>query len=224
MHKRTARFKAVLFDLDGTLLDTAPDFTIAANILLAAKMLPLTTEKKIRPSISDGSAGIICNIFMMNHSSPYFEETRQELLAFYKEHLADKTQPFMGISVLLLELKKYKIPWGVVTNKPEVYTMAILDKLKLNPSPGAIICPDHVQRIKPDPESVFLACRQLGVRAEDTVFVGDHYRDIKAGKDAGASTIAAAYGYIDEKETISDWGADYVAEHPEDILSLIFYP
>ena len=224
MHKRTARFKAVLFDLDGTLLDTAPDFTIAANILLAAKMLPLTTEKKIRPSISDGSAGIICNIFMMNHSSPYFEETRQELLAFYKEHLADKTQPFMGISVLLLELKKYKIPWGIVTNKPEVYTMAILDKLKLNPSPGAIICPDHVQRIKPDPESIFLACRQLGVRAEDAVFVGDHYRDIKAGKNAGASTIAAAYGYIDEKETISDWGADYVAEHSEDILSLIFYP
>jgi len=224
MHKRTARFKAVLFDLDGTLLDTAPDFTIAANILLAAKMLPLTTEKKIRPSISDGSAGIICNIFMMNHSSPYFEETRQELLAFYREHLADKTQPFIGISVLLLELKKYKIPWGIVTNKPEVYTMAILDKLKLNPSPGAIICPDHVQRIKPDPESIFLACRQLGVRAEDAVFVGDHYRDIKAGKNAGASTIAAAYGYIDEKETISDWGADYVAEHSEDILSLIFYP
>ena len=224
MHKRTARFKAVLFDLDGTLLDTAPDFTIAANILLAAKMLPLTTEKKIRPSISDGSAGIICNIFMMNHSSPYFEETRQELLACYREHLADKTQPFIGISVLLLELKKYKMPWGIVTNKPEVYTMAILDKLKLNPSPGAIICPDHVQRIKPDPESIFLACRQLGVRAEDAVFVGDHYRDIKAGKNAGASTIAAAYGYIDEKETISDWGADYVAEHSEDILSLIFYP
>jgi|TARA_B110000503_G_scaffold29065_1_gene46560 N-acetyl-D-muramate 6-phosphate phosphatase len=223
MHTKTARFKAVLFDLDGTLLDTAPDFTIAANILLAAKMLPLTTEKKIRPSISDGSAGIICNIFMIDHSNPCFEETRQELLAFYSKHLTDKTRPFVGISVLLLELEKYEIPWGIVTNKPEIYTMAILDKLKLNPSPGAIICPDHVQRIKPDPESIFLACSQLGVKAEDVVFIGDHYRDIQAGKNAGASTIAAAYGYIDEQEAVSDWGADHVVEHPEDLLSLIFY-
>ena len=224
MHKKTARFKAVLFDLDGTLLDTAPDFTIAANILLAAKMLPLTTEKKIRPSISDGSVGIICNIFMMNHSSPYFEETRQELLALYRKHLADKTQLFMGISVLLLELEKYKIPWGIVTNKPEIYTMAILNKLKLNPSPRVIICPDHVQQIKPNPESIFLACKKLGVKAEDTVFVGDHHRDIKAGKNAGTSTIAAAYGYIDEQKAVSDWGADYVAEYPEDLLNLIFHP
>ena len=224
MQRRVARYKAVLFDLDGTLLDTAPDFTTATNMLLSKKNLPQITEEEIRPLISDGSAGIVSSIFMMNNSSPVFEKTRRELLVAYEEHLADNTQLFKGLDELLLELKNSNIPWGVVTNKPELYTMAIFNQLKIKWCPDVTICPDHVKRTKPDPEAVLLACSQLGVKAKDTVFIGDHHRDIKAGISAGTSTIAAAYGYIDDHTTVSDWQANHVAMHPEDLINLIFYP
>jgi len=224
MHKRVARYKAVLFDLDGTLLDTAPDFTTATNVLLAKKNLPQTTEEKIRPLISDGSAGIISSIFMMDKSSQIFEKTRKELLVAYKKHLADNTRLFKGLDKLLLELENNNIPWGVVTNKPELYTKAIFNQLKMKWHPDVTVCPDHIKKIKPDPEAVLLACSQLGVKAKDTVFIGDHHRDIKAGISAGTSTIAAAYGYIDDHSALSDWQADHIVMRSEDLINLIFYP
>jgi phosphoglycolate phosphatase len=222
MLSKPSPFKAVLFDLDGTLLDTAPDFLTSTNLLLEKRGLPLIGEENIRWLVSHGSAGIIRNVFDMDETHPNFEPTRQELLTFYKDNLADKTQPFEGIESLLLELEQQQIPWGVVTNKPEFYTLAILEQLPLSATPATIICPDHVTKTKPDPESIVLACLKLGVKPEDTVYIGDHLRDIQAGLNAGTTTIAAAYGYLDDIEDPISWGAHHTVSCATQLQSLIF--
>jgi len=218
---RKALFQAVLFDLDGTLLDTAPDFLTATNQLLAKKNLPLLAEDDIRRLVTHGSAGIIRNVFSMDEAHPDFEPTRQELLSFYRGCLADQTHPFVGIKELLLALENHQIPWGIVTNKPESYTLAILEQLPFSPSPETIICPDHVTNTKPAPEPILLACHQLGVKPENTVYIGDHLRDIEAGLNAGTTTIAVAYGYIDKHEDPSSWGAHHTVDCATELLNLI---
>jgi phosphoglycolate phosphatase len=219
---KKAHFQAVLFDLDGTLLDTAPDFLTATNHVLKKRGLPLLIEEDVRRLVTHGSAGIIRNVFQLEESHPDFEPTRQELLAFYKDHLAENTRPFKGIPELLSAIGQQQIPWGIVTNKPELYTLAILDQLPLSPSPSTIICPDHVTRTKPDPESILLACNQLGIKPEDTVYIGDHARDIEAGLRAGTTTIAAAYGYITNHEEAYQWGAQHTVSCATQLQALIF--
>ena len=219
---KKALFQAVLFDLDGTLLDTAPDFLTSTNLLLTKKGMPLLDESDIRWLVSHGSAGIIRNAFKMDETHQNFEPTRQELLALYKDNLADKTQPFNGIKELLLELGRQQTPWGIVTNKPELYTLAILEQLPLSPCPSAIICPDHVTNTKPHPESIILACNQLGIEPTNTVYIGDHLRDIEAGLRAGTTTIAAGYGYIGGNEDVSSWGAHHTVSCATQLHDLIF--
>ncbi|MDX2465635.1 MAG: HAD-IA family hydrolase [Porticoccus sp.] len=219
-----ALFQAVLFDLDGTLLDTAPDFLTATNQLLAKRALPLLAEDSIRQLVSHGSAGIIRNVFDISETHQDFESTRQELLSFYRDCLADKTHPFLGISELLLTLKRHDIPWGIVTNKPELYTLAILDQLPFSTTPKTIICPDHVSKTKPDPESIILACNQLGVEPKNTVYIGDHLRDIEAGLSAGTTTIAAGYGYIGKDEDPLTWGAHHIVNCATELQNLILRP
>lgn len=219
---KKALFQAVLFDLDGTLLDTAPDFLTSTNLLLSKKGMPLLNENDIRWLVSHGSAGIIRNAFKIDESHQDFEHIRQELLALYKDNLADQTRPFDGINELLLELGRQQTPWGIVTNKPELYTLAILEQLPLSPSPASIICPDHVANTKPDPESIILACNQMGIEPKNTVYIGDHLRDIEAGLRAGATTIAAAYGYISDKEDTSSWGAHHTVTCATQLHDLIF--
>ena len=219
---KKALFQAVLFDLDGTLLDTAPDFLASTNLLLSQKGMPLLNENDIRWLVSHGSAGIIRNAFKIDETHQDFETIRQELLALYKDNLADQTRPFDGINELLLELGQQQTPWGIVTNKPELYTLAILEQLPLSPSPATIICPDHVTNTKPDPESIILACNQMGIEPKNTVYIGDHLRDIEAGLRAGATTIAAAYGYISDEEDTSSWGAHHTVSCATQLHDLIF--
>lgn len=216
------KFQAVLFDLDGTLLDTAPDFLTCTNRLLGERNMPPLTEGSIRKMVTHGSAGIISEAFSLNKNHPDFEPLRQELLSLYMEHLADRTRPFPGIVELLAELADYRIPWGIVTNKPERYTLAILEQLCLNPPPATIICPDHVTHTKPDPQSVLLALQELAIIPEKAVLIGDHRRDIEAGIRAGTVTIAAAYGYLDENDDPSDWGATFTVDDANQLSPLIF--
>lgn len=216
------KYRAVLFDLDGTLLDTAPDFLTCTNRLLASKGMPLLAEKHIRRLVTHGSAGIISKVFSLEQGHPDFEPIRQQLLALYFENLADRTRPFPGIVELLAELAAHDIPWGIVTNKPERYTLAILEQLPLGAAPAVVICPDHVQHTKPHPESVLLALEQIAVSPEQAVFVGDHLRDIEAGLRAGTDTIAASYGYLDEDDDPSSWGAHYTVDCATQLSKLIF--
>ncbi len=214
-------YQAVLFDLDGTLLDTAPDFALSLNQLLARKNRPALSETEIRAIISNGSAGLVAHAFECTEEDPQFENIRAEFLSIYLENLCEETRPFPGIQTLLDRLGEQNTPWGIVTNKPSLYTEAILDKLRLRPAPSAVVCPDHVDNAKPHPEPVLLGCEQLGIAPEQTIYIGDHRRDIESGRDAGTTTIAAAYGYIDDDHP-DTWGAHHLVSHADEITALLF--
>lgn len=221
-HREAGSAKAVLFDLDGTLLDTAPDFVTALNYMLTQHTMPQLQPATIRAGVTNGSAGLITMAFDKTANEEGFEELRQEFLGYYFDRLTDNTRLFPGMEEVLSRLTTKGIPWGIVTNKPAKYTNAILEKLWLPSAPGSVICPDHVSKTKPDPESVLLACEQLAIAPQDTVFVGDHLRDIQAGLNAGCVTVSAAYGYIDSSENPEDWGGHYLINHASELNPIIF--
>lgn len=213
--------KAVLFDLDGTLFDTAPDFIVVLNQLRHQEQLPPLPDDAIRSVVSNGARALVTLGFGKDEGHPAFEGLRQRLLDLYLAHLAEKTVPFPGIEGLLDNLAAQGIAWGIVTNKPEAYTVPLMQAFAHLPAPGAVICPDHVAKRKPDPEPVLLACSQIGCRPQDAVYVGDHERDIAAGRAAGMPTIACSYGYIDEGDSPANWGADHLVDSADEIWPLL---
>ena len=215
-------FKALLFDLDGTLLDTAPDFITALNRQLALHDLSSLPDEAIRLSVTNGSVGLIEAGFGMPQDDPRFEPLRAEFLELYFANLADRTALFEGLQPVLDKCVSSDIPWGIVTNKPWRYTESTLLQLDLMAGAATVICPDHVTHPKPDPEALFLACSEIATAPTDCLYVGDHVRDIVAGRDAGMRTIAAGWGYIDGDEDILDWQADWVVDQSQQLYSLLF--
>jgi 2-phosphoglycolate phosphatase len=215
-------FKALLFDLDGTLLDTAPDFITALNRQLALHDLSSLPDEAIRLSVTNGSVGLIEAGFGMPQDDPRFEPLRAEFLELYFANLVDRTALFEGLQPVLDKCVSSDIPWGIVTNKPWRYTESTLLQLDLMAGAATVICPDHVSHPKPDPEAMFLACAEIATAPSDCLYVGDHVRDIVAGRDAGMRTIAAGWGYIDEDEDILGWQADWVVDQSQQLYSLLF--
>lgn len=218
---RPGPIRAVIFDLDGTLLDTAPDFVVVVNQLRAEHHLPPLPDERIRASVSNGARALVSLAFEIDESAPQFEQLRQRLLELYLNHVAVHTCFFPGIEALLQTLDAHNIPWGIATNKPALYTDALLQALAIQPAPFSVICPDHVKERKPHPESLFLASQHLGCTPAEIVYVGDHKRDIDCGNNAGAITIAAAYGYIEADDDIGLWNAHYRVEHASEIWPII---
>ncbi len=219
--KNDKKIRAVMFDLDGTLLDTAPDFIAVVNALLDENHRPPLADEKIRASVSHGSRALVMTAFNIEDTHADFQPLRARLLELYINHIAVFTKPFAGIESLLRNLEKNNILWGIATNKPETYTTPLLAQIHLQPAPASVICPDHVKEAKPHPESLFLASNQLGCTPQEIIYIGDHARDIECGKRAGSITIAAAYGYIDSKTDINDWQADYCVNHADEIWPII---
>ena len=213
---------AVFFDLDGTLIDTAPDFIAVVNQLLREENQQLLPADAIRPHVSNGSGGLIQFAFSMQESHPDFQRLRQRLLALYERHLSIYSQIFPGMKTLLNTLDGRDIPWGIVTNKPSCYAVPLLNDMGLNLRCAVLICPDHVQNTKPHPEPLYLACTKLRVTPEQCIYVGDHQRDIEAGRNAGMKTVVAQYGYISPQEDTAAWQADFYAQTPQDILDWLF--
>ncbi|MGI1677463.1 MAG: HAD-IA family hydrolase [Cellvibrionaceae bacterium] len=213
--------KAVLFDLDGTLLDTAPDFVTTVNRLMAEENLPDVPAERTRKTVSNGARALVNMAFGIGFEEPGFDRLHKRLLEIYTEQLAVDTIPFPGIQDVLSFLGDNKIPWGIVTNKSITYTQPILNALAFNPAPQSVICPDHVEKNKPDPESLFLACKQLNCQTEEIIYIGDHKRDIICGQRAGSKTIAAVYGYVPEGDNPVDWNADYIVDSAHGILPII---
>lgn len=211
--------KAVLFDLDGTLLDTAPDFKTALNLLLAEEGKSALSEEQVKVMVSHGSADLIANAFNINSENPGFEPLRMRLLAFYLAHLSENTRYYPGLESSLDYMRSRGLGYGIVTNKPLLYAEKIL--ADLNIEVDCLVCPDHVTNPKPDPEALFYACDKLGCTAAQALFVGDHIRDVIAGKAAGMPTVAAAYGYIPVGESVADWNADYVIDQASDLLAIL---
>jgi len=215
-------FKALLFDLDGTLLDTAPDFIIAINNQLQAHGRQPLAGDAIRSSVSQGSIGMIESVYGIKQEHPQFDSYKEEFLERYLNNIAEKTRLFNGLQQVLDNCAQQSIPWGIVTNKPLKYTAPLLVELGLDKQAATTICPDHVANPKPDPEALLLACSQINTAPSDCIYIGDHIRDIQAGRSAGMRTIAAEWGYIEEPENIDQWQADWTVAKSTDLNSLLF--
>ena len=215
-------FKALLFDLDGTLVDTAPDFITAVKKQLKIRGGQLLDGDLVRTSVTHGSIGIIESVYDIKQDNPHFESLKEEFLELYLGNIAEKSQLFDGLQCVLDNCKKNCITWGIITNKPLKYTQPLLEALGLEQQSATTICPDHVAQPKPDPEGLLLACSEINLAPEDCIYVGDHIRDIQAGKSAGMRTLAAGWGYIEENENISEWQADWVVENSNDLNALLF--
>lgn len=213
-------FEAILFDLDGTLVDTAADFISVLNNQRKKHNYPPLPAQIIRDTVSDGARALTKLAFGGEPGQNDFEIKRLELLELYAEQAGDQAELFGGMDDVLRHFEALNIPWGIVTNKPKRFTDILLDKLSLSSRSAVTLCPDDVVKAKPDPESLFLACNRLSCRPENTFYVGDHERDIIAGKAANMKTVAAGYGYILDKKKVSDWQADYEIDHPSEIISL----
>lgn len=213
--------KAVVFDLDGTLLDTAPEFIEVVQALRAEHALPPAEPEAIRAVVSDGARAMVSLALALPGEHPDFEDKRQRFLAIYAEGLGRATRPYSGIVELIAELEAAGIAWGISTNKPSYLTRPLLARMALSPPPASVVCPDHVSQPKPHPEPLLLNCSQLGCDVREAIYIGDHRRDIEAGRAAGMYTIAAAYGYIHADEDPADWGADSLAKNSEDLAALI---
>jgi N-acetyl-D-muramate 6-phosphate phosphatase len=211
----------VLFDLDGTLLDTAPDLAFAINtLLIEQKREPLPFET-IRPWVSFGGQTMIKNAFGFGEDEPIPEAWRQRFLNLYADHIADQTSFFPGMAEVLTHLEEREIKWGIVTNKHSWLTDPLLDKLDLTNRSICNISGDTLPQCKPHPAPLLHACQLAKTQPENCIYVGDALRDIMAGERAGMRTLIALYGYIDAQETPTQWGATGMIQKPLDLLSWI---
>ena len=215
------RLRAVLFDMDGTLLDSAPDFIAICQAMRAERGLPLIADKLIRDQVSGGARAMVAANFAMDTDAEGFEALRLEFLERYQSHCAVLTRPFDGMHELLDEIEQAKLLWGVATNKPVRFAEPIMQQLGLAQRSSVLVCPDHVSRSKPDPEMILLACAKMGVEPAATLFVGDDERDIEAGRAAGCKTAAVTYGYIHPQDNPRNWGADAVVDHPLELRRVL---
>ena len=213
--------RAVLFDMDGTLLDTAPDFIAVAQAMRQARGLPRVPDQQIRDVVSGGARAMVLSAFDVDPASDEFEVLRLEFLDRYQEHCAVESQLYDGMAQLLSEIEEADLLWGVVTNKPLRFAEPIMHQLGLRSRSAVLVCPDHVSRSKPDPEPMLLACSQLGLPPASTLFVGDDLRDIESGRAAGSRTAAVRYGYIHPDDDPDQWGADLVVSHPLELRAVL---
>lgn len=212
---------AVLFDLDGTLIDTAPDFIRVLNQLRNEKGLNNLPNEQIRAQVSNGARAMVELGFGLKEGEEGFEPLRERFLDLYLAGLAVDTELFPGLDELLLKLEAQQIPWGIVTNKPHRYTEPLLDQLGLAERCAVSICPDHVTQRKPHPEPIFKACDIVNAKPENTIYVGDHLRDIESGNNAGNLTVAVSWGYIPEDQHPNQWNADYVFDNAKELEKLV---
>ena len=205
--------KAVLFDLDGTLIDTAADFIRIIQDMCRAKPCAVVNAELIRSQVSEGARAMVQLVYPeLAPEDPVFLAHRQSFLDVYGENIAVDTALFAGMDTLLQGLEAQEIPWGIVTNKPRCLSEALLQALNLNERCAVLVCPEDVRQTKPDPEPMYLAADKIQVPPQHCIYVGDHPRDIDAGRHAQMYTILAAYGYLplQYKNDLAAWQADCI--------------
>lgn len=216
------RLRAVLFDMDGTLLDTAPDFIAVVQAMRLARGLDRVPDKNVRDVVSGGARAMVLSAFDIDPMSAEFEALRLEFLDRYQGHCAIKSHLYDGMAELLAEIEHADLIWGVVTNKPLRFAEPIMRQLGLDSRSAVLVCPDHVSKSKPDPEPMILACTQLDLAPSTILFVGDDLRDVESGRAAGSRTAAVRYGYIHPDDDPNTWGADVVVDHPLQLRDLLY--
>lgn len=214
-------FEAVLFDLDGTLADTAPDLGEAVNILLLEEGRTQQSLAMLRPYTSQGVRGLLKAGFGIDNSHPSYERLAHRFLEIYAERLCDATQLFDGIPELLDALEALNLGWGIVTNKRMRFTDPLVELLQLTPRTSCVVSGDTTAEAKPSPLPILHACQLLRCRPERTLYVGDDRRDIVAGNAAGCRTVAVSYGYLGDSGPLHGWGADLIIDHPLELADYL---
>ncbi|WP_255987680.1 HAD family hydrolase [Chitinolyticbacter albus] len=210
--------KAVLFDLDGTLADTAADLGGALNRLLLEEGLPIQPYSAIRPIASHGARGLLELGLGVTPADPRFAELRQRFLDHYEARLTAETTLFDGIIPLIEQLASRGLAWGIITNKPARFTDPLVAQLAWPVPPAVTVSGDTVGVAKPDPKPMRFAAEQLGVPANLCWYVGDAERDIEAGRAVQMKTVLAGWGYIANSDRPHEWGADFSISHPLELL------
>ena len=216
--------KAVLFDLDGTLIDTAADFVRIIQQMCRDEQRPVVEAEIIRTQVSEGARAMVKLVYPeMDVTDPVFLAHRQRFLNTYGDNIVVDTNLFEGMYPLLEELEAHQIPWGIVTNKPRRLSESLLAELNLSDRCAVLVCPEDVRNTKPDPEPMYLAAKQLDLDAKDIIYVGDHPRDIDAGRNADMYTILAAYGYLplESRDDLAAWQADAIIHTVSELHQLL---
>ena len=211
----------ILFDLDGTLVDTAPDLGYALNLQRELHGLAHLPIEAIRPFSSHGSKGLLNIGFGLTPEDESFETMRIEYLDLYDQVFTRSPVLFNGVGELLANLQKSDIKWGVVTNKPRRFAAPLIESMQLRTTMACLVCGDDAALPKPAPDSLLMACEQSLVKPEDCLYVGDAERDIEAGNAAGMKTVVALWGYIDTTDKPATWGADFAIDHPSELIALM---
>jgi len=209
----------VLFDLDGTMADTAPDLASSLNQLLREQGRQVLPYEQIRPTVSDGGAYMICKAFQIDEQHQNFLELRDRFLEIYQSHLADRTSTFTEMDHILHQLEMDGIKWGIVTNKSSRFTNPLMQELGLFSRAGCIVCGDTLEQNKPHPAPMIHACKLINKKPAETLYVGDAKRDVEAGLSAGMYTLIACYGYIGNDDNPDSWGASGCVNSPMEILT-----
>ncbi|MBI2744680.1 MAG: HAD-IA family hydrolase [Burkholderiales bacterium] len=212
---------AVLFDLDGTLIDSAPDLGAAADQMRVARGLPSLPLDRYRPMAGAGARGMLGVAFGMAVDDPAFEAMREEFFTNYERCMTQRTAAFDGVGELITQLEQRQLPWGVVTNKSSRFTDPLTRAMPLFAGARAIVSGDTTPHAKPHPAPLLEAARRLGVDAGRCLYVGDDERDVVAGLAAGMQTVAATYGYLGNKTEVQAWGAHAEINSPLDLLQLL---
>ncbi|PIE38606.1 MAG: phosphoglycolate phosphatase [Gammaproteobacteria bacterium] len=213
--------RAVIFDLDGTLVDTAEEFVQVVNAMRDEDNLEPLPEAIIRANVSNGSGALVTLAYGIEKDHRDFSTQRQRLLDKYSTIIGDSARPYPGITDLLQDLQNRGINWGIATNKPRAYTEPLLAALAFEPAPLSVTCPDDVTQGKPHPEALLLNLKQMQCLPHEAVYVGDHLRDIQAGRGAGLYTIAATYGYIEDHDDPATWRANAYAHCSTELAALL---
>lgn len=216
----TQDVKAVLFDLDGTLIDSAPDLGAAADKMRVDRGLSSLPYEKYRPYAGAGARGMLGVAFGMTPEHPEYGDLREEFFRNYESCMTQRTYVFEGVAQLIASLVEREIPWGVVTNKSMRFTAPLTRGMSLFSTARAVVGGDSTPHPKPHPAPLLEAARQVGVRPIECVYVGDDLRDVQAGKAAGMGTVAATYGYLGATD-VREWGADVNIASPLALLPLL---
>jgi 2-phosphoglycolate phosphatase len=211
----------ILFDLDGTLVDTAADLGYALNIQLQRHGKAPLRDEKIRPFASHGSRGLLGLGFGITPADTDFIAMRDEYLSIYDTVFTRSPVLLPGIADLLQAIEHKGLKWGIVTNKPRRFTQRLIASMGLQQRAACVVSGDDAPQPKPSPATLLMACEQVGVKPEQCVYVGDAERDIQAGKAAGLQTVVALFGYIDASDKPAEWGADVMINTPDELLNAL---
>ena len=213
--------QAVLFDLDGTLIDSAPDLGAAADKMRLDRGLPSLPAAQYRPMAGAGARGMLHIAFGMSPQDPDFDAMREEFFSNYERRMTHNTYAFDGVPDLLRALEQRPLLWGIVTNKSQRFTNPLTQSMPLLAGAGAVVSGDTTPHAKPHPAPLLEAARRLGIAPAACLYVGDDERDIVAGRAAGMRTVAATYGYLGEKTDPALWGAHATIKSPAGLLKLL---